>query len=237
MTHAHLRWICVLGFAHATSMGFTVRPCPPRSGAPPYARGRGINHLDASTEARRRWRPHGRDHGADRRHRPRDRAGARAHARGGQDPGHGTARVRRRGERVEAHRIPVGADVLDRESVDERFVAGADVVVHLAFLIFGGHDETREINDLRGSRQRVRGGGRGGREETRVTRPRSPPTDSTPRTRTCSRRRRRHSARRTSITPRRRRSSKGFSPRSRRGTRPTSTCFGPASSRDATRRR
>jgi UDP-glucose 4-epimerase len=41
-------------------------------------------------------------------------------------------------------------DVLDRASVDE-LVAGADVVVHLAFLIFGNHDETREIN-LRGSR-------------------------------------------------------------------------------------
>jgi len=41
-------------------------------------------------------------------------------------------------------------DVLDRDSVDA-LVAGADVVVHLAFLIFGNHDETREIN-LRGSR-------------------------------------------------------------------------------------
>src|SRR4051794_32947190 len=41
-------------------------------------------------------------------------------------------------------------DVLDRTSVDE-LVAGADVVVHLAFLIFGSHEETREIN-LRGSR-------------------------------------------------------------------------------------
>jgi nucleoside-diphosphate-sugar epimerase len=41
-------------------------------------------------------------------------------------------------------------DVLDRDSVDE-LVAGADVVVHLAFLIFGNRDETREIN-LRGSR-------------------------------------------------------------------------------------
>ena len=41
-------------------------------------------------------------------------------------------------------------DVLDRASVDE-LVAGADVVVHLAFLIFGSHEETREIN-LRGSR-------------------------------------------------------------------------------------
>jgi UDP-glucose 4-epimerase len=41
-------------------------------------------------------------------------------------------------------------DVLDRDSV-EALVAEADVVVHLAFLIFGSHDETREIN-LRGSR-------------------------------------------------------------------------------------
>jgi UDP-glucose 4-epimerase len=41
-------------------------------------------------------------------------------------------------------------DVLDRASVDE-LVAGADVVVHLAFLIFGGRDETHRIN-LEGSR-------------------------------------------------------------------------------------
>ncbi len=41
-------------------------------------------------------------------------------------------------------------DVLDRGSVDE-LVAGADVVLHLAFLIFGSHDETREVN-LKGSR-------------------------------------------------------------------------------------
>jgi UDP-glucose 4-epimerase len=41
-------------------------------------------------------------------------------------------------------------DVLDRESVDE-LVHGADVVVHLAFIIFGSHSETREVN-LRGSR-------------------------------------------------------------------------------------
>jgi len=41
-------------------------------------------------------------------------------------------------------------DVLDRASV-EKLVAGADVVVHLAFLIFGSHDETREVN-LKGSR-------------------------------------------------------------------------------------
>jgi UDP-glucose 4-epimerase len=41
-------------------------------------------------------------------------------------------------------------DVLERDSVDD-LVAEADVVVHLAFLIFGSHDETREIN-LQGSR-------------------------------------------------------------------------------------
>jgi UDP-glucose 4-epimerase len=41
-------------------------------------------------------------------------------------------------------------DVLDRASVDE-LVEGADVVVHLAFIIFGGLEETRSIN-LEGSR-------------------------------------------------------------------------------------
>ena len=41
-------------------------------------------------------------------------------------------------------------DVLDREALDG-LVAGADVVVHLAFLIMGGHEETRRIN-LAGSR-------------------------------------------------------------------------------------
>lgn len=41
-------------------------------------------------------------------------------------------------------------DVLDAESVAD-FVAGADVVVHLAFLIFGDREQTREVN-LRGSR-------------------------------------------------------------------------------------
>jgi UDP-glucose 4-epimerase len=41
-------------------------------------------------------------------------------------------------------------DILDRPSVDA-LVAGADVVVHLAFIIFGGRRETREIN-LEGSR-------------------------------------------------------------------------------------
>ena len=41
-------------------------------------------------------------------------------------------------------------DVLDRAAVDA-LVEGADVVVHLAFIIFGGHEETREIN-LQGSR-------------------------------------------------------------------------------------
>jgi UDP-glucose 4-epimerase len=41
-------------------------------------------------------------------------------------------------------------DVLDRESVDA-LLEGADVLVHLAFIILGGRDETRAIN-LEGSR-------------------------------------------------------------------------------------
>lgn len=41
-------------------------------------------------------------------------------------------------------------DVLDRAAVDA-LVAGADVVVHLAFIIMGGEEETREVN-LEGSR-------------------------------------------------------------------------------------
>jgi UDP-glucose 4-epimerase len=44
----------------------------------------------------------------------------------------------------------VQGDVLDREAVD-RLVEGADVVVHLAFLIFGNPRQSREIN-LTGSR-------------------------------------------------------------------------------------
>jgi nucleoside-diphosphate-sugar epimerase len=49
-------------------------------------------------------------------------------------------------EKVEYRR----GDILDRESVEE-LVAGADVVVHLAFAIVAGRGETREIN-LSGSR-------------------------------------------------------------------------------------
>jgi nucleoside-diphosphate-sugar epimerase len=41
-------------------------------------------------------------------------------------------------------------DVLDADSV-AALVAGADVVVHLAFVIMGGHEETRRVN-LEGSR-------------------------------------------------------------------------------------
>lgn len=41
-------------------------------------------------------------------------------------------------------------DILDRNSVTD-LVAGADVVVHLAFIIFGDHDEAHRIN-LEGSR-------------------------------------------------------------------------------------
>lgn len=44
----------------------------------------------------------------------------------------------------------VQGDILDRGAVDE-LVAGADVVVHLAFVILGGHAESRRVN-LQGSR-------------------------------------------------------------------------------------
>jgi UDP-glucose 4-epimerase len=44
----------------------------------------------------------------------------------------------------------VQGDILDRGAVDE-LVAGADVVVHLAFIIFGNAEETRR-NNLEGSR-------------------------------------------------------------------------------------
>ena len=49
-------------------------------------------------------------------------------------------------------------DVLDRDAVDA-LVAEADVVVHLAFIIMGGREETRR-DQPRGLAQRVRGGGR-----------------------------------------------------------------------------
>ena len=44
----------------------------------------------------------------------------------------------------------VQGDILDRDAID-RLIDGADVVVHLAFIILGGGDETRRVN-LEGSR-------------------------------------------------------------------------------------
>src|SRR5687768_7622545 len=41
-------------------------------------------------------------------------------------------------------------DILDRAAIDG-LVEDADVVVHLAFIIFGSHDETRRVN-LEGTR-------------------------------------------------------------------------------------
>jgi nucleoside-diphosphate-sugar epimerase len=49
-------------------------------------------------------------------------------------------------KRAEYHR----GDILDRNSLHSLF-AGVDVVVHLAFVIFGSHDETRKVN-LEGTR-------------------------------------------------------------------------------------
>ena len=51
------------------------------------------------------------------------------------------------------------ADVLDVDAVRE-VISGADVVVHLAFMIMGGVEETTEIN-LQGSRNVFDGGDRG----------------------------------------------------------------------------
>ena len=72
-------------------------------------------------------------------------------------------------------------DVTDATSVSE-LVAGADVVVHLAFAILSASDATRELNvEARAaSSRRLPGPGPSGS----VTRRASPPTDSTPTTRT-----------------------------------------------------
>ena len=64
-------------------------------------------------------------------------------------------------------------DILDRDSVDA-LVAEADVVVHLAFIIFGDHDEAHEIN-LKGSRNVFEAAATPARSGS-STRRRSPPT-------------------------------------------------------------
>ena len=73
-------------------------------------------------------------------------------------------------------------DVLDRAAVDA-LVAEADVVVHLAFIIMGGREETRQVN-LEGSRNvfAARPPPRRARSGSSTPR-RSPPTASTPTTR------------------------------------------------------
>ena len=70
-------------------------------------------------------------------------------------------------------------DVLDRDAVDA-LVEDADVVVHLAFIIVGGREETARIN-LEGSRNVFERRAR--RVSASSTRRRSPPTASTPTTR------------------------------------------------------
>ena len=74
-------------------------------------------------------------------------------------------------------------DVLDRASV-EGLVEGADVVVHLAFVVAQGQQRDAP-RQRRGLAQRLRGGGRGRRRSGWSTRARSPPTAS-PRTSTAS---------------------------------------------------
>ena len=68
-------------------------------------------------------------------------------------------------------------DVLDRDSVD-RLVQDADVVVHLAFLILGGLDETERIN-IEGSRNVFEATVAAGPSGS-CTHRRSPPTAFTP---------------------------------------------------------
>ena len=69
--------------------------------------------------------------------------------------------------------------MLDRDAVDA-LAAEADVLVHLAFIIIGGRDETREVN-LTGSRNVFAAARQ--RASGSSTRRRSPPTASTPTTR------------------------------------------------------
>ena len=66
-------------------------------------------------------------------------------------------------------------DILDRKSVEE-LVGGADVVVHLAFVIVAGRGESREIN-LTGSRN-VFEAAAAPAPSASSTPPRSPPTAS-----------------------------------------------------------
>ena len=68
-------------------------------------------------------------------------------------------------------------DILDRDSVDA-LVADADVVVHLAFIIFGDHEEAH-ADQPQGLAQRLRGGASTRAPSGWSTRRRSPRTAST----------------------------------------------------------
>ena len=72
-------------------------------------------------------------------------------------------------------------DILDRTALDQ-LLDGADVAVHLAFVIFGSHEETRKVN-LEGSRNVFEAVRRTPGRRGSSTRPRSPPTASTVTTR------------------------------------------------------
>ena len=75
-------------------------------------------------------------------------------------------------------------DVLDRDSV-EALVEDADVVVHLAFIIFRPADETRHVN-LEGSRNVFEAAVAAGRQAAGLHVARSPPTASTRTPTACS---------------------------------------------------
>ena len=140
--------------------------------------------VDAGREPDRSERPHRRGDRADRRHRPRSHARARAQ--------HATSSAIRAWRAARSTRPPraggrpstARATCSTARAVDE-LVAGADVVVHLAFAIMGAGERGASRDQPRGLAQRVRGGGRRRREAARLHVARSPPTASTPTTRSC----------------------------------------------------
>ena len=84
----------------------------------------------------------------------------------GRDPRHGPPAIRPARARLEEGR-PTGAATCSTATPSRRWCADADVVVHLAFMIMGGAEESREVN-LDRLAQRVRGDRRGRRQAARV---------------------------------------------------------------------
>ena len=126
-------------------------------------------------------------------------------------------------------------DVLDRKGVDA-LVAEADVVVHLAFIIFGGPQETREVN-LKGSRNVFEASAASKRTKRLVyaSSVAAYGFHDDPTGRSGSPRMSSPGVRTTSTTRPRRPSSRACSRTSSARPRPTRTCSAPASSPARTR--